>query len=1274
MKQKLRLTMTMLLLAVMGSLWAGESEVYNFAFKQQSGPSNYGSTYTVTIGEKSWTIPGNMTNGDYLRIGGKSIDKVDRVIQCNDKLTGNISKIVFNHNGKSRANITVHSVKVTVASDADFNNVVDEVTVSNPTIEKSTAGSINFTPNSAWSGDLYYKFTVNISNSDSSNGGLDLTSLVFYESVSGAVDPVVNFANESEEIEVGETVTNTLTKPNDLTVTYSSDPTSVATVDEDGVVTGVAEGEAEITASWEAVANKYNAGSVSYTLTVTAATPTVNYVKVTNANQLVAGNKYIIVGTRAGKTAAMGARTGTNTYRNEVLVTETDNKVPVKNNDGVAILTLGGSTGAWTFLASDNSEYLALTANSNALHSSQDATLETSKWTITDDFQVKDNNFSRYIQYNSGATRFACYTSGQGLSYLYVKEGSPINNAISKPVFNPAGGSFIETQNVTITCEAEGATIYYTIDGTDPTDESTLYEGAIEVATTTTIKAIAYVGTDHSEVASATYTIVTPITIAAARAQETGDVYTQGVVTSCVGTTAYIQDETAAICVYGASLTVGDEINVQGTLSTYNGLLEITNPTYTVVSHNNEVTPTPMTIAEVTESTNQGWLIKIENATVSSISGNNVTITQGENSILVRFNNTTDITFAVNDIITLTGNIGCYNTTQIANPTNIKVNGDKYYVAGTWTDWATNMIEMTKNSEGKYMLTGQELAAEVEFKIFKVAGESSTWYGGQADGNQYWLTADNHTDIQLVDGANFYMPIAGTWTFTVDPNNGSPKLTVDGSWPEPDYFLVGDFNNWTTSDDYKLTKDETTGKYTISAAIAQGEKFKIQDSDGTWYGAISNGDFYVEADLVNTELSLTSPGNNFYMDLSNTADWSIVFDPANMKLALSNYVLPDPNASYVYQKVTSNEDLTSGKYLIVYEGGNVAFDGSRNASEDPKLDAANNTKDVTITVFDKIYMKDAIYFNIDVEAGTIQSASGNYVGQTSNANGLKASATEAYTNTISIDDDGNAVIKSGGAYLRFNKTTNNARFRYYKSDSYTGQQAIQLYKQVQEKPFTFTISDRATDGTDCYATIADLGAGYFKVEGDVEVKTVYVKEDGKLGYKEFHENDVIPGNAAYLVVGADGDYSFPVASEPNEAVILGENMLISSGKGNMSADDMKSAAKAKYDNDDEIEFKFYKLSLNGNSDENSVGFYWGADKGAPFKYTKKHQAFLAVPQTETTTAAAYYLFDGTTGIYNTTTEVERNNDATYSISGIRVENKQLPKGIYIKNGKKVVVR
>ena len=167
-------------------------------------------------------------------------------------------------------------------------------------------------------------------------------------------------------------------------------------------------------------------------------------------------------------------------------------------------------------------------------------------------------------------------------------------------------------------------------------------------------------------------------TIAEVRAQGTGSVHTKGVVTSVNGRTGYIQDAGAAIVVYmayGETLTVGDEIEVSGTLTTYSGLLEIKDPTVAVLSSDNEVAPEVMTVAKVNSNsdTKQGWLVKINAATVTAIDGQNVTITQYGNNVVVRFNSTEDIEFVVDDIISLTGNIGCFNTTQIANPTDVAV-------------------------------------------------------------------------------------------------------------------------------------------------------------------------------------------------------------------------------------------------------------------------------------------------------------------------------------------------------------------------------------------------------------------------------------------------------------------------------------------------------------------------------------------------------------------------------------------------------------------------
>src|SRR6185437_6981457 len=78
------------------------------------------------------------------------------------------------------------------------------------------------------------------------------------------------------------------------------------------------------------------------------------------------------------------------------------------------------------------------------------------------------------------------------------------------PEFNPASKSFNGSLSVTISDATPGAAIYYTTDGTGPTEASTLYTGPITVNSTTTINALASAtGYLQSPVASATYTLLT---------------------------------------------------------------------------------------------------------------------------------------------------------------------------------------------------------------------------------------------------------------------------------------------------------------------------------------------------------------------------------------------------------------------------------------------------------------------------------------------------------------------------------------------------------------------------------------------------------------------------------------------------------------------------------------------------------------------------------------------------------------------------------------------
>ena len=82
------------------------------------------------------------------------------------------------------------------------------------------------------------------------------------------------------------------------------------------------------------------------------------------------------------------------------------------------------------------------------------------------------------------------------------------SGTVATPTFNPAGGTYSTTQNVSISTTTPNATIRYTTNGSEPTSTSTIYSSPISVSSTTTIKAKGFRdGWTPSATASATYTI-----------------------------------------------------------------------------------------------------------------------------------------------------------------------------------------------------------------------------------------------------------------------------------------------------------------------------------------------------------------------------------------------------------------------------------------------------------------------------------------------------------------------------------------------------------------------------------------------------------------------------------------------------------------------------------------------------------------------------------------------------------------------------------------------
>ena len=232
-----------------------------------------------------------------------------------------------------------------------------------------------------------------------------------------------------------------------------------------------------------------------------------------------------------------------------------------------------------------------------------------------------------------------------------------------------------------------------------------------------------------------------------------------------------------------------------------------------------------------------------------------------------------------------------------------------------------------------------------------------------------------------------------------------------------------------------------------------------------------------------------------------------------------------------YKKLTEARDDYSGEYLIVYDDGSVAFNGGLTT-----LDATSNTIEVTITegVIASNATTDAAKFTFaKVDGGySILSASGRYIGRTADSNGLDESTSIAYTNTITEAD----VVGSGGAHLRYNKDAGQTRFRYYKSSSYTSQQAIALYKKSGSSA---TYTAYSTSCIPTYSITYDFAGGTGSHCSNTSVQqgdpyTICDEEPTKEGNTFLHWSDSVNTyNPSDVIATVTTDITLTAVWQPN---------------------------------------------------------------------------------------------------------------------------------------------
>lgn len=689
---------------------------------------------------------------------------------------------------------------------------------------------------------------------------------------------------------------------------------------------------------------------------------------------------------------------------------------------------------------------------------------------------------------------FACFGTTSStrlyLSKISITYESIGGSSVATPTFSPDEGTYVDAQNVTISCETEGATIYYTTDGSTPDNTSTQYTTAIPVSTTTTIKAIAYVGETASNIATATYTITTPYTsipdlfdAATSTSQAVYVTFNNWVISGVKNNNAYITDNIGnGLIIYQSNhgFNTGDVLSGTAAcnLVLYNGAAELTGLTSTTdgltVTAGGSVTPISMSIADLS-GVNTGAVI-----TVSPVYYNGTNLTDGTNEIrpydtfmdlpnwdqtkyysvtgvYIQYSNTKEIAPRTDDDIVLFENQAAFS---IEAPENV-VPGDVIDViiriAG---DFQANTLDYELTYNANAFEYQSRTNGEVITAIQNASDDNVVMFGTNNPGlitcgilatvapfSDEGILFTVHFKVKEEAELGTYDFVNGIVTFSYYPVSG---MTADIP------FSVTDAS---------VTVTNVSGSVTLHTNGVVGEPQTV-------YGSIE----LPTADDV--------AGYAFAGWTADENNIQLVANPYTPSGSVNLYaVYSEDSGDYV--KVTSNLENFSGEYLIVYEDGSLAFDGSLTT-----LDASGNSISVTITngTIASNSTNDAATFTIaSINGGySIKSASGKYVGRTGNSNGLDADDEEAYPNAVTYNvEDGIVDIVSGGAYLRYNATSGQTRFRYFKSSTYTSQKAIQLYKR--ETPYytrVFAESEPLTDVTITGPSV--IPAGYtLEVTGEM---------------------------------------------------------------------------------------------------------------------------------------------------------------------------------------------
>lgn len=483
---------------------------------------------------------------------------------------------------------------------------------------------------------------------------------------------------------------------------------------------------------------------------------------------------------------------------------------------------------------------------------------------------------------------------------------------------------------------------------------------------------------------------------------------------------------------------------------------------------------------------------------------------------------------------------------------------------------------------------------------------------------------------------------------------------------------------------------ESTQEQPITVTIeAEGAPYIWYTTDGTDPLASGVTPAQVEGSSTNFTLSEVGTYTITAVGVNNNVETSA----AATATGTINKVIPvSGSATMKYKKVTSEDDIVDGGvYLLACPSKNVImsdrvteknytayatynFSGNEDLITDIKnLNVSGGPCEITL---EKVADKANTYYIRYANGGQyLYNTSGTSL---SFSDEINVNNLTQYQWTISITS--HEVIDGGPVdAIQIQNNKNNTRSLDY---SYSNPRyAAYVYNKSQNAPSflykkTFDLSVNAN--TAGYATaytafpyVMPASANGYIVTETAEGKTIKAKNKYPAGTE-------VPAYAPLLIKNSEAGVTLNpvVLGKTVEAYPYAEENLLHGTR--LESDGVTT------DVDGTDNYYYYKLSYKLDAEKNPVagsyGFYRGAADGGAFEIKNTLTAYLALPRSSGLVNNLRISIDNedgpATSIQTNRLPADNMLQSVYTLSGVRVNaaGNRLPKGIYIVNGKKVVIK